>query len=101
MSFDTKTDQMNWRDEFSWMGTCIGSGLILTLFFAAVDRFPGVSLAVVARSSCLGFYLLSILARLQNHRGEFWLGRTILKERRLKIIVPVAGFLFGVALLEF
>ena len=101
MSFDTKTDQMNWKDEFSWMGICSASGLIMTLFFAAFDRFPGASLAVVALSSCLGFYLLSILLRLQNHRGEFWLGRTILKERRLKFIVPVVGFLFGLALLIF
>jgi len=101
MSYDINTDSMDWKGESSWIGIAVISGLILSLVFTYVERFPGSNPLVVALCSCLGFYVLSILLRLQNHRGEFWLGRTIHRERRLKFVFPVVGFAFGLALVIF
>ena len=101
MNYDLNNDRLDWKDEASWAGIAAGSGLLLALLFAFFERFPGTSLVVVAVWCCLGFYILSVLLRLQNHRGEFWLGRTILNEGRLKVVFPVVGFIFGLALLIF
>jgi len=101
MSYNTNTDRMDWKDESTWIGIATVSGLVLTLLFSYFDRFPESSALVVVLCSCLGFYLLSILLRLQNHRGEFWLGRTVHKENRLKFVFPIVGFVFGLALLIF
>ena len=101
MSFDVNTDRMDWKDESSWMGIALVSGILLAALFLYVDRFPGAGALVVALCCSLGFYLLSILLRIQNHRGELWLGRTIHKESRLKIAFPLVGFAFGLALLVF
>ena len=101
MSYQFNTDRMDWKDESSWIGISLISGLVLSVLFSYFQRFPEANLFVVALCCCLGFYLLSILLRLQNHRGEFWLGRTIHKESRLKFVFPVVGFAFGLALLVF
>jgi hypothetical protein len=93
------SDKVNWKDEGSWVAIALVSGALLAALFLYLDRFPGAGAAVVVLLTCLGFYLLSILLRLQNHRGEFWLGRTIHKEGRLKIVFPIVGFAFGFALL--
>ena len=101
MSYDINTDRMDWKDESSWIGIALVSGLLLSLLFSYFDRFPDSSPLVVALCSCVGFYVLSILLRLQNHRGEFWLGKPIHKEKRLKFVFPAVGFVFGLALLVF
>jgi len=99
MNFDLGTDRMDWRDEISWLVIAGISGMLMSLLFAAFDRFPGAGLPVVMLLCCVGFYVLSILLRLQNHRGEFWLGRTIVREGRLKLVFPAVGFVVGLALL--
>lgn len=101
MSYDSKTDRMDWKDESSWLGIATLSGLSMALVFGYFERFPGASPVILALSCCAGFYILSILLRLQNHRGEFWLGRTVLREGRLKVFFPLVGFAFGLVLLVF
>ena len=101
MSYDSNTDRVDWKDEASWLGLATLSGLMLAMLFRYFDRFPGASPVVLALACCAGFYILSILLRLQNHRGDFWLGRTVLRESRLKVFFPLVGFAFGLALLVF
>lgn len=101
MNYDLNTDRINWKDECSWIGIALVSGLVLSLLFSFFDRFPASNPLVITFWSCVGFNVLSILLRLQNHRGEFWLGRTIHKESRIKVAFPVVGFVFGIALLVF
>ncbi|MEZ5489746.1 MAG: hypothetical protein R3F50_05445 [Gammaproteobacteria bacterium] len=99
MSDDSGFERWGWKNESSWLGIATLSGLSMALLFGYFDRFPGASPVVVALICCAGFYILSILLRLQNHRGEFWLGKTVISEGRLKVIFPLLGFAFGLALL--
>jgi hypothetical protein len=99
MADDGDSDKVDWKDEGAWAAIAVISGVLLAVLFLYFDRFPEAGSVVVVLLSCLGFYLLSILLRLQNYRGEFWLGRTIHKESRMKVIFPVVGFAFGFALL--
>ena len=41
----------------------------------------------------LGFYVLSILGRIQNHRGRILTSKTAVPEHVLKYVFPVVGFL--------
>ena len=101
MSYKEKTDQMDWKDEFSWMGIAFIAGLILSILFTYYERFPGASNMLVAIVSCFSFYVLSILLRIQNHRGQLLIGKTIIAEGKLKVIFPVVGLTVGIALLVF
>ena len=101
MSFNEKTDQMNWKDEFVWMLISACSGVILSFIYIYFKKFPDVNHLLVVLICCIMFYILSILLRIQNHRGQFLTGRTGFDEEKLKFIFPVLGFVIGIALLLF
>jgi len=101
MSFNDKTDQMDWKDELTWMAVAVISGLLLWLVLAWFGRFPDASHLAVLTLSITGFYILSILLRIQNHRGMALTGKTGFAERHLKWVFPVVGFLVGLMLLLF
>lgn len=92
---------MNWRDELTWMAIALGSGIALALVYLYFGRFPDASGIVVMLVCSLGFYMLSILVRIQNRRGRILTGKTVVAEHRLKYVVPVVGFGIGLALLLF
>ena len=99
MSFDDRTFNINWKDEFSWIVISLVSGILLSFVFAYYDRFPLANHIVVASICCIGFYLLSILIRAQNHRGKTLTGKTGFNEVYLKFVFPVLGFAIGFALI--
>ena len=101
MSFDEKTDVMNWKDECIWILISIGSGTLLALLYFYFQTFPAANPVVLVLLCCLGFYLLSILIRIQNHRGQALTGKPAFAEARLKFVFPVLGFALGIALLLF
>jgi len=101
MSFDERTDQMNWKDEFVWIGISGVSGLVQWLLFIYFEKFEDVSHITLLSLSILCFYILSILLRIQNYRGKFRTGKTAFPEKNLKWAFPVLGFLIGIALLVF
>lgn len=98
MSYDEKTDRMNWKDEFSWLAISLVSGVLLSSVFIFFDRFPATSKLVIFVICCAGFYLLSILVRIQNHRGKPLTGKTGVKEQYLKYVFPILGFGIGFAI---
>jgi uncharacterized membrane protein len=99
MSYDVKSDKMDWKNEYSWMVISIISGILLSFLFFHFDRFPGANTIIVMISSCFGFYILSLLLRIQNQRGRVLTGKPASKERIIKYIFPVIGFVFGFALI--
>ena len=99
MSYDEKTDKMDWKDEYTWMVISLISGVLLSFLFFYFDKFPTSSPAVVISVCCFSFYILGILVRIQNHRGKVLTGKRALNERILKFVFPVLGF--GIALLIF
>ena len=99
MSFNDKTEQMDWKDEFVWLAIACISGGLLWLVFSWFGRFPDTSQLVVLALTITGFYIISILVRIQNHRGMALTGRTGFPERHLKWIFPIVGFLIGLLLL--
>ena len=99
MSYDVKTDKMDWKDEYSWIAISIVSGIILSFLFFYFDQFPDANPIITIVLSCFGFYLLSILLRIQNQRGRILTGTSGSEERKLKYIFPVIGFAVGLALL--
>lgn len=99
MSYNAKTDRMDWKDEFSWLAIALVSGVLLSSVFIFFDRFPGVNNWVIFLICCAGFYLLSILVRIQNHRGKPLTGKTGAKEPYLKYIFPIFEFGVGFAIL--
>ena len=99
MGYDENTDRMNWKDELSWLAISIGSGLLLSFLFIYFDKYPEVNNIVTYAICCIGFYLLSILVRAQNHRGKSLTGKTGIKEKYLKYIFPLLGFGIGLAVL--
>jgi len=101
MSFNEKTDQMDWKDEFVWMLISIVYGLLLSFLFLYFQRFPEANNLVVILSCCIAFYVLSILVRIQNHRGQALTGKPGFDEKKLKYYFPIPGFAVGVALLLF
>lgn len=101
VSYDEKTDRMNWKDEYSWLVISFVSGLFLSFLFIFFDRFPEANNIAIYAICCGGFYLLSILVRIQNHRGKSLTGKTGVKEKYLKYIFPLLGFGIGFAILFF
>ena len=55
MSYNEKTDQMDWKDEFTWMGIALVAGLILSILFIYFERFPGANNNLVGIVSCVAF----------------------------------------------
>jgi hypothetical protein len=101
MSFNENTDQMDWKDEFVWMLISVGSGALLSFLYIYFQRFQDANDVAVVLICCIAFYVLSILVRIQNHRGQVLTGRTGFDEKKLKFVFPVLGFAIGVALLLF
>ena len=101
MSFNEKTGQMNWKDEFVWILISIGSGIILSFIYFHFQRFADANNYAVVFICCIAFYVLSILVRIQNHRGQALTGRPAFDEVKLKFVFPVLGFAIGFALLLF
>jgi len=99
MSYDEKTDKIDWKNEYAWVGISLLSGLVLSLLFISFDRFPETNHVAVISSSCIGFYVLGILLRIQNHRGKILTAKTAVNEKYLKYIFAIAGFGIGLALL--
>ena len=101
MSYDEKTDKIDWKDEYSWMVISAISGIVLSFMFIYFNRFPSSRLVTVISVCCIGFYILSILIRMQNQRGKVLTGKTGTNEKILKFIFPILGFGFGFALIFF
>ena len=99
MSYDEKTDQVDWKGESSWIIIPLISGLLLSFTYSHFRRFPGTSHIAVMAICCFGFYILSILVRIQNHRGKALTGKTAFNEKYLKLVFPMLGFAIGLALL--
>jgi hypothetical protein len=99
MSYDPKTDKMDWRDEATWIAISCASGLLLAVAFLRSGRFTAASPFVLVSICMAGFYVLSILIRIQNQRGRIHTGKALVDERYLKFIFPIAGFGLGVAIL--
>ena len=75
--------------------------MLLSFFYFYFQLFAGVNNLVVALSCCISFYVLSILVRIQNHRGQALTGKPAFDEKKLKFVFPVLGFVIGVAPLLF
>lgn len=90
---------MNWQDEFKWMYIAFGAGVLLSFLLIYFQRFPDTNYILLSAICCIGLYVLSILLRIQNHRGQLWLGRTIVAESKLKVVFPVVGFVVGIAVI--
>lgn len=101
MSYNEKTDKMDWKDEYSWMAISVISGIVLSFIFIYFNRFPNSNLVTVISVCCIGFYILSILIRIQNHRGKTLTGKTGSNEKILKFVFSLLGFGFGLALIFF
>ncbi len=99
MSFNDKTDQMDWKDEAGWALISVFSGLMLSLLYDYFQTFPNSNIALVAFCCSLAFYILSILVRIQNKRGMVLTGKPAYEERALKFIFPLLGFAVGIAIL--
>ena len=97
MSYNESADRMNWKDEFGWITISILSGLLLSVLFVYFDKYPDASIILIAVICCVSFYLLSILVRIQNHRGKPLTGKTGINEKYLKYIFPLLGFGIGLA----
>ena len=93
------TDRINWKDELNWLAIAIVSAFLLSLFFLYFNKFPGTKVVVIYVVCLAGFYLLSILLRIQNHRGKPLTGKTAIKEKYIKYIFPLLGFAIGFAIL--
>ena len=101
MSYDDKSDRMDWKDEARWLVISLVSGVLLACMFVYLNRFPRANQVVIYVACCIGFYLLSILVRIQNHRGKPLTGKTGVQEHYLKYIFPILGFGMGLAVLLF
>ena len=101
MSYNEKTDKIEWKGEWSWFAVSLISGIIMSLMFVYYKRFPGVSLAFIIICCCVGIYLLSILIRAQNHRGKNILGKTGFNEKYLKYSLPFLSIGIGLLFIFF
>ena len=84
MGYDEKTDKIDWKDEYVWAAISVISGLVLSFITIYFNRFPTANHAAVISFCCLGFYVLSILVRIQNHRGKILTAKTAVREIYLK-----------------
>ncbi len=82
MSYDEKTDKMDWKDECSWMPISLIAGMLLSFIFFDFEKFSKNSSVVVLSVCCIGFYILSILLRIQNYRGKVLTGKKAREEGR-------------------
>ena len=102
MSYDAKTNQMDWKDEYSWILISLISGLILSFLFYYFERFPGASYFMLSAICFVAYYILSIIVRAQNQRMKALThGKNALNEKNLKFVFPVMGFAIGLAVLFF
>jgi uncharacterized membrane protein YfcA len=101
MSYDDKTGKMDWKDESIWMLISLVSGIALSIVFIHFNRFQNVETTAVFLLCIIGFYVLSILLRIQNHRGKILTAKTAINEKYIKYIFPIIGFGLGLALLLF
>lgn len=101
MSFDEKTEKMDWKDEFVWILISIGSGVLLSLLYFYLKLFSDAHNLVVVLSCCIAFYVLSILVRIQNNRGQALTGKPAFDEKKLIYVFPILGFAIGLSLLLF
>ena len=99
MSYNPKTDSMNWRDETIWLAVSIASGLLLVVVFSHSEKFAGASPLVLNSICIVGSYVLSILTRTQNQRGRLHTSNATVGEKHLKLFLPIAGFGIGIAIL--
>jgi hypothetical protein len=99
MSFDEKSDTMDWKDETVWGLISLICGLLLALLYRYFDTFPQLGRAATLLSCSGGFYLLSIVVRILNHKGQALSGRPAFDEAKLKYLFPPLGFIIGIALL--
>jgi hypothetical protein len=75
--------------------------LLLACLSYFLQRLPDLNAFLAVLLYSVGFYFLSILLRLQNHRGKLWTGKTTLDEGRLKLVFPAVGFAIAAAVLFF
>ena len=102
MSYDEKTNQMDWKDEWSWILISLISGLILSFLFYYFGRFPNADYIMMCLICFVAYYILSIIVRAQNQRMKLLThGKNAFKEKYLKFIFPVMGFAIGLAVLFF
>ena len=101
MSYDDNTGKMDWKDESIWMLISLISGAFLSFIFIHFNRFQNAYSPAVFSLCCIGFYVLSILMRIQNHRGKILTAKTAINEKYIKYLFPLIGFGIGLALLFF
>jgi hypothetical protein len=101
MSYDEKTDKVDWKDEYSWITISAISGIVLSFIFLYFNRFPNSNLFAVIPVCCISFYILSILIRIQNNRGKVLTGRKGANDKIVKFVFPILGFGLGLALIFF
>jgi hypothetical protein len=99
MGYDEKTDKIDWKDEYSWIVISAISGIVLSFLFVYCNKFPNSNVVTIISVCCIGFYILSILVRIQNHRGRIMTGKTGSNEKILKFVFPILGFGLGLALI--
>ena len=99
MSYDERTGKIDWRDERTWAAISVCSGIGLALIYLFTRQFSGASGVALVLVCSLGFYVLSVLVRIQNHRGRILTGKSAVPEHVLKYVFPVVGFVIGLALL--
>jgi uncharacterized membrane protein YfcA len=99
MSYDDKSGKMDWKDESIWMLISLISGAVLSFIFIHFNRFQNIGAAGVFSLCCIGFYVLSILLRIQNHRGKILTSKTAINEKYIKYTFPLIGFGLGLAFL--
>ena len=85
MRFNEKIGHMDWRDEYSWILISISCGVLPSLLYIRYQRFSDVSNLIVVSVCCIAFYCLSILLRIQNHRGRIISGKLAFEEKKLKL----------------
>ena len=99
MSYDDETGKMDWKDESIWMLISLISAAVLSFIFIHFNRFQNVGATEVFSLSCIGYYVLRILLRIQNPRGKILTSKTAINEKYIKYTFPLIGFGLGLALL--
>ena len=97
MRYREKTHRVDWKDECSWVAISAVSGIILSVIFIMVDRFPDVRPVSLVIACCIGFYGIGVFLRIQDRRGKPHTGKTETNSRRIKVGFPIVGFILGFA----